>query len=202
MDSGADITIISGDLFKRVAAVTKLKKKNLQRADKVPRTYDQRPFSLDARMDLDVSYGGTTMRTPIYIKMDAPEPLLLSEGVCRQLGLISYHPDLLGERDVTSLEQAVGEQERKPSRGEVDGIAEIHKKTKSDGKGSKKQGSVRTRLDQSTKSELKRSKNQEEGEREEIPGEPIEPEVLKSRSQGEETARMCEEAKMDSQGGI
>jgi len=29
------------------------------------------------------------MLTPIYIKMDAPELLLLSEGVCRQLGVIS-----------------------------------------------------------------------------------------------------------------
>ena len=26
------------------------------------------------------------MKTSIYVKMDAPEPVLLSEGVCRQLG--------------------------------------------------------------------------------------------------------------------
>ena len=31
------------------------------------------------------------MRTPVYLKMDAHDPLLLSEGVCRQLGIISYH---------------------------------------------------------------------------------------------------------------
>lgn len=45
-------------------------------------------------MDLDVAFGESTMKTPIYIKMDAPDQLLLSEGVCRQLGIITYHPDV------------------------------------------------------------------------------------------------------------
>ena len=31
----------------------------------------------------------------MYIKMDAPESLLLSEGVCRQLGIVTYHPSIL-----------------------------------------------------------------------------------------------------------
>ena len=31
------------------------------------------------------------MRTTVYVKMDAHDQLLLSEGVCRQLGIISYH---------------------------------------------------------------------------------------------------------------
>ena len=30
----------------------------------------------------------------VYIKMDTPDPLLLSEGVCRQLGILQYHPDV------------------------------------------------------------------------------------------------------------
>lgn len=94
IDSGADITIIDGDLFRRVAAVARLKKKNLRKADRGPWTYDRRPFSLDGKMDLDISFGDITMKTPMYVKIDAPEPLLLSEGVCRQLGLISYHPSL------------------------------------------------------------------------------------------------------------
>ena len=34
------------------------------------------------------------MRTPVYIKMDAPDQLLLSEGVCRQLEIIEYHKDV------------------------------------------------------------------------------------------------------------
>ena len=32
------------------------------------------------------------MTTPVYIKFDAHDHLLLSEGVCRQLGIITYHP--------------------------------------------------------------------------------------------------------------
>jgi len=32
------------------------------------------------------------MITPIYIKMDAKDQLLLSEIVCSQLGIVSYHP--------------------------------------------------------------------------------------------------------------
>ena len=60
----------------------------------MPHTYDQKPFPLDGRMDLDVSFGDKTMKTAIYIKMDAHDQLLLSEGVCRQLGIISYHPDV------------------------------------------------------------------------------------------------------------
>ena len=34
------------------------------------------------------------MKTPVYIKMDAPDQLLLSEGVCQQLGIVSYHRDV------------------------------------------------------------------------------------------------------------
>ena len=33
------------------------------------------------------------MCTPIYIKMDAADQLLLSEGVCRQLGVVTFHPN-------------------------------------------------------------------------------------------------------------
>ena len=35
------------------------------------------------------------MQTRVYVKMDAHDQLLLSEGVCRQLGIIVYHhPDV------------------------------------------------------------------------------------------------------------
>ena len=35
------------------------------------------------------------MKTPVYIKADAPEQLLLGEGVCRQLEIVSYHPKVV-----------------------------------------------------------------------------------------------------------
>ena len=81
IDSGADISIIGGSLFKRVATVAKLRKRDFQKADRTPQTY----------VDLDVSFADKKMRTPIYVKMDAHDQLLLSEGICRQLGIITYH---------------------------------------------------------------------------------------------------------------
>ena len=90
VDSGADITIIGGELFKRVAATAKLRKKDFKKPDRIPHTYDRRPFQLHGRMDLEIVFDGKVITTPVYIKMDAQEPLLF-EGVCRQLGLVSYH---------------------------------------------------------------------------------------------------------------
>ena len=63
IDSGADITIMGGTLFKKVAAVARLKKRDFMKADKVPRNYDQRPFQLDGRMDLDITFQDHTMKT-------------------------------------------------------------------------------------------------------------------------------------------
>ena len=34
------------------------------------------------------------MKTTVYVKMVAQEQFLLSEGVCRQLGIVMYHPSI------------------------------------------------------------------------------------------------------------
>ena len=54
IDSGADITIMGGGLFRKVASVAHLKKRDFKKADKTPRTYDQKPFHINGQMDLDV----------------------------------------------------------------------------------------------------------------------------------------------------
>jgi len=54
IDTGADITIMGQELFARVAAAAKLRKKNFRKADKVPRTYDRKTFHLDGCMDMDL----------------------------------------------------------------------------------------------------------------------------------------------------
>ncbi|MCG8624500.1 MAG: hypothetical protein MJE68_21215 [Proteobacteria bacterium] len=42
--------------------------------------------------------------------MDAHEPLLLSEGVCRQMGIISYHPEVQPRKSsISDLPGPVGE---------------------------------------------------------------------------------------------
>ena len=91
IDTAADITIIGDQLFRKVASVARLKKKHLKPADKTPRNYDQRPFRLDGRMELNIAFGDKEMTTSVYIKLDAVDQLLLSEGVCRLLGIVSYH---------------------------------------------------------------------------------------------------------------
>ena len=67
------------NLFEKVAALARLK--DFKQANKCPHTYTHEPFKLHERMDLDITLGERTMRTPVF-KMDARDPLLLSEGVC------------------------------------------------------------------------------------------------------------------------
>ena len=102
VDTAADITIMGGKLFALVAATARLKKRDFRKADSVPRTYDRKVFKLDGCMDMEVTFQEKTIKTTVYIKMDATDQLLLSEGVCRQLELVTYHPTV---------------QPKKPARG-------------------------------------------------------------------------------------
>ena len=101
VDRGADISIMGKELFKKVAAVGRLKKKDFKKPDKIPRSYDRKrkPISLDGRLDLDITFDGETVNTPVCLKMDSAEELLLSEGVCRQLHIIRYHSDMMSEKN-------------------------------------------------------------------------------------------------------
>ena len=92
VDTGADITRIGAEAFKTVA---KLRQRDFKRPDKTPWTYDQKTFRIDGRIDVDITFQESTMRTPVYIKMDTKEQLLLSEGVCRQLGIVTYHREVV-----------------------------------------------------------------------------------------------------------
>ncbi len=49
-------TIIGGELFKKVAAVAKLRKRDLMKSDKSPQNYNGQPLTLDGRLDLDISF--------------------------------------------------------------------------------------------------------------------------------------------------
>ena len=94
INTGSDITIMGGELFRHVATVARLRKSQFRKADKIPKTYDGRTFTLDGMMDLDLSFNRVTMKAPIYIRAFATEQLLLGEGACRQLQIITYHPDV------------------------------------------------------------------------------------------------------------
>lgn len=51
-DCGLDITIIGEELLAKVALTACLRKRDFKKADKIPRTYNQRTFTLDGRLDL------------------------------------------------------------------------------------------------------------------------------------------------------
>lgn len=95
VDTAADITIMGGKLFALVATVAKLCKRNFKKPDEVPRNYDGREFQFDGCMEMDIAFGGKMITTTIYVKKDTIDQLLLSEGVCRQLGIVTYHPSLV-----------------------------------------------------------------------------------------------------------
>ena len=66
IDSGADITIINGDLFQMVAMLTLLKKSAFKKLDRIPITYDQKPFIPYGRMDLDIIFDGETAYSSLH----------------------------------------------------------------------------------------------------------------------------------------
>ena len=94
IDTGADITIMGGELFKKIVKAARLKKKDFKQPDCTLCAYDRKKFKLHGRMDLEVTFDGKMLVTPIYIKMDAHDQLLLSEGVCSQLGILEYHKNV------------------------------------------------------------------------------------------------------------
>ena len=86
--------------------VSKLRKRDCKNPDRVPRTYDRKPFTLHGVLELEISFAEKKMKAKVYIKMDTSDQLLLSEGVCRQLGIIRYHPSVRP----SSEEQQEGEE--------------------------------------------------------------------------------------------
>ena len=49
---------------------------------------------MDGQVDLNISFGEKALYITVYIKLVAPNSLLLSESVCCNLGMVSYHPNV------------------------------------------------------------------------------------------------------------
>jgi hypothetical protein len=62
-------------------------KQDFKKPDKQPINYNQKLFKIDGRVDLDITFDDKVIHTPVYVKMDAAEQLLLAEGLCRQLNI-------------------------------------------------------------------------------------------------------------------
>ena len=94
IDTGSDITIIRGDLFYHIVETAGLEESSLKPADLKGCTYDQKPINLDGQLNLHISFGERVICTTMYVKLVAPDQLLLSEAVCYKLGIASYHPSV------------------------------------------------------------------------------------------------------------
>ena len=71
-------------------------------------TYDQKPIHLDGQIDTKVSFAKKVIITTVYIKLVAPDQLLLTEKVCRLLGILNYYPSVKSSQpivDVSCVEQ-------------------------------------------------------------------------------------------------
>ena len=68
----------------------RLEESSLKLADLKACTYDQKLITLDGQ----ISFGERVICTTVYVKLVAPGKLLLSEAVCCQLGIVSYHPSV------------------------------------------------------------------------------------------------------------
>jgi hypothetical protein len=62
VNSRADITIIGGEMLEQVAAAAKLRKRDFKPPDRTLHNYEQQPFRVDGRMDLDISFIDKTMK--------------------------------------------------------------------------------------------------------------------------------------------
>ena len=91
IDTGSDITIINGKLFKNVVDAAQLSSEAFKPANKQACAYSGQPIALDGQMDVTISFESHDIRTTIYVKLQAPDQLLLSESVCRELSIVKYH---------------------------------------------------------------------------------------------------------------
>ena len=70
--------------------------------DKAAFTYDHKPIRLDGKLELDIVFDDKAVQTPVYLKMNSTDQLLLSEGVCCLLGILTYHPSVQIQKRATA----------------------------------------------------------------------------------------------------
>ena len=57
-------------------------------------TYDQKPMTLDGCIDIRIKCDARYTFTSVYIKLVAPDQLLLLELAYHLLGIVNYHPEV------------------------------------------------------------------------------------------------------------
>ena len=73
IDTGSDITILSGSAFQEIVTRSNLKKQDFKPADRKASTYGQQPLHLDGQMDLNIKFGESCVCETVHIKLDTPD---------------------------------------------------------------------------------------------------------------------------------
>ena len=94
IDTGSDITILSGNALQEIVTACGIKREQFKPPDRTACTYGYQLLKLDGQLDLRIKFGEKSMCERVYVKLDAPDILLLSENVCCKLNIITYHPDV------------------------------------------------------------------------------------------------------------
>ena len=77
-------------MLKTVIAKAGLKKEEFKTVDKQVLTCNKQRTTLDEWVDININFEDKQVYATIYVKIEAPNPLLLSEAVCKQLGIVQY----------------------------------------------------------------------------------------------------------------
>ena len=57
---------MGAEFFAKVAVTARLHKRDLKKVDRILRPCDQRTFSLDGRLDLDIEFDGKSLNTRVH----------------------------------------------------------------------------------------------------------------------------------------
>ena len=60
-------------------------------------------------MDMRITFSEKVVSTTVYVKLVAPDQLLLSETVCHLLGIVSYHPNVQFVERCSLVKETIGE---------------------------------------------------------------------------------------------
>ena len=88
--TGSDITLMRGDQFYDMVKDSLLSAHHLKPTEQRACTYDQKPITFDGQIDVKIAFGKKAKVSIIFVKLVAPDKLLLSENVCRMLSIVSY----------------------------------------------------------------------------------------------------------------
>ena len=83
-------SIMSFNTFKRIGPKAGIEKDDLRLPDVVLRNYSRQPIAIGAPVDLEMSWQGKTITSPVYVRScsETAEPLLLENNVIVPLGMM------------------------------------------------------------------------------------------------------------------